>query len=195
VLVLHASWEGNMERIRSTTIVAVMRDGQVAMAGDGQVTQGDVVMKHTARKIHRMYNNRILVGFAGSAADGITLLERLETQLEQNGGHLRKAATSLAKDWRTDKYLRRLEAEVVAASDDLLLVVSGNGDVIQPDEGLIAIGSGGTYALAAAQALLRHTTLNAKDIVEAAMSIASSLCIYTNDHIVVETIPEEPSPA
>ncbi|MGH2345668.1 MAG: ATP-dependent protease subunit HslV, partial [Chloroflexota bacterium] len=159
-----------MERIRSTTIVAVMRDGQVAMAGDGQVTQGDVVVKHTARKIRRMYNNRILVGFAGSAADGITLLERLETQLEQNGGHLRKAAVNLAKDWRTDKYLRRLEAEVVAAAEDVLLVVSGNGDVIQPDEGLIAIGSGGSYAFAAAQALLRHSTLNAKGIVEAAMS-------------------------
>ncbi|HEY8286728.1 MAG TPA: ATP-dependent protease subunit HslV [Chloroflexota bacterium] len=184
-----------MERIRSTTIVAVARDGKVAMAGDGQVTQGEVVMKHTARKIYRMYNNRILVGFAGSAADGITLLERLENQLEQNGGNLRRAATNLAKDWRSDKYLRRLEAEVVAASEDELLVVSGNGDVIQPDRHLIAIGSGGPYALAAARALLDHSALDARAIAEAAMKIASSICIYTNDQIIVETIPGEPSPA
>jgi len=184
-----------MERMRSTTIVAVARDGKVAMAGDGQVTQGDVVMKHTARKIYRMYNNRILVGFAGSAADGITLLERLESQLEQNGGNLRRAAINLAKDWRSDKYLRRLEAEVVAAAEDELLVVSGNGDVVQPDGNLIAIGSGGPYALAAARALLDHSALDARAIAEAAMKIASSICIYTNDQIIVETIPGEPSPA
>ena len=184
-----------MERMRSTTIVAVARDGKVAMAGDGQVTQGDVVMKHTARKIYRMYNNRILVGFAGSAADGITLLERLESQLEQNGGNLRRAAINLAKDWRSDKYLRRLEAEVVAAAEDELLVVSGNGDVVQPDGNLIAIGSGGPYALAAARALLDHSALDALAIAEAAMKIASSICIYTNDQIIVETIPGEPSPA
>ncbi|HVC80639.1 MAG TPA: ATP-dependent protease subunit HslV [Chloroflexota bacterium] len=184
-----------MERVRSTTIVAVARDGKVAMAGDGQVTQGEIVMKHTARKIYRMYNNRILVGFAGSAADGITLLERLESQLEQNGGNLRRAAINLAKDWRSDKYLRRLEAEVVAASEDELLVVSGNGDVVQPDGHLIAIGSGGPYAFAAARALLDHSTLDARAIAEAALKIASSICIYTNNQIIVETIPGEPSPA
>ena len=178
-----------MQDRHGTTIIAVKRDGVVAMAGDGQITQGDVVMKHTARKIRRMYNNRILVGFAGSAADGIALLERLEGQLEQNGGQLRRAAVELAKDWRTDKYLRRLEAEVVAAAEDELLVVSGNGDVIQPDEGLIAIGSGGPYAHAAAQALLRHSSLGAREIAESAMQIAASLCIYTNDRIVVETVP------
>ena len=184
-----------MERIRSTTIVAVARDGKVAMAGDGQVTQGEVVMKHTARKIYRMYNNRILVGFAGSAADGITLLERLESQLEQNGGNLRRAAINLAKDWRSNKYLRRLEAEVVAAAEDELLVVSGNGDVVQPDGHLIAIGSGGPYAFAAARALLDHSALDAPAIAEAALKIASSICIYTNNQIIVETIPGEPSPA
>ncbi len=179
-----------MERIRSTTIVAVVRDGVAAMAGDGPVTQGEVVVKHTARKIRRMYNNRILVGFAGAAADGITLLDRLEAQLEQTGGQLRKAAVELAKDWRTDKFLRRLEAEVVAASTDELLVVSGNGDIIQPDEGLIAIGSGGAYAQAAAQALIRHTALPAPEIARSALEIAASICIYTNDRIVVESLPE-----
>jgi ATP-dependent HslUV protease subunit HslV len=179
-----------MERIRSTTIIAVVRDGVAAMAGDGQVTQGEVVVKHTARKIRRMYNNRILVGFAGAAADGITLLDRLEAQLEQTGGQLRKAAVELAKDWRTDKFLRRLEAEVVAASTDELLVVSGNGDIIQPDEGLIAIGSGGAYAQAAAQALVRHTTLPAPEIARAALEIAAAICIYTNDRIIVESLPE-----
>ena len=179
-----------MAQLRSTTVLAVTRDGVSAMAGDGQVTQGEIVVKHTARKIRRMYNNRILVGFAGSAADGITLLERLEGQLEHNGGHLRRAAVALAKEWRSDKYLRRLEAEVVAASEDELLVVSGNGDVIQPDEGLVAIGSGGPYAQAAAQALLRHTAMGAPEIARAAMDIASAMCIYTNDRIVVETLPE-----
>jgi ATP-dependent HslUV protease subunit HslV len=176
--------------MRSTTIVAVMRDGVTAMSGDGQVTHGDVVMKHTARKIRRMYNDKILVGFAGSAADGLALLERLEGQLEQHGGQLRKAAVELAKDWRTDKYLRRLEAEVVAASADELLVVTGNGDVIQPDEGVIAIGSGGPYAHAAAQALLHHSNLGAAEIARTALEIAASLCIYTNTNIIVEALPE-----
>lgn len=179
-----------MERLRSTTILAVVRDGIAAMAGDGQVTQGEVVMKHTARKIRRMYHNHVLVGFAGSAADGITLLERLEAQLEHSGGQLRKAAVELAKDWRTDKYLRRLEAQVVAATPEELLVVSGDGDVIQPDEGLIAIGSGGPYAHAAAQALVRHTSMDAREIARSALEIAASLCIYTNDRIVVESLPE-----
>lgn len=179
-----------MERMRSTTILAVVRDGTAAMAGDGQVTQGDVVMKHTARKIRRLYHNSVLVGFAGSAADGITLLERLETQLEQTGGNLRRAAVELAKDWRTDKYLRRLEAQVVAATGDELLIVSGDGDVIQPDGGFIAIGSGGPYAQAAAQALMAHTALDAATIARSALEIAASICIYTNDRIVVESLPE-----
>jgi ATP-dependent HslUV protease, peptidase subunit HslV len=178
-----------MTRMRSTTIIAVTRDGCSALAGDGQVTHGEVVMKHTARKIRRVYNNKILVGFAGSAADGIALLDRLEGQLEQHSGQLRKAAVELAKDWRTDKYLRRLEAEVVAATTDELLVVTGTGDVIQPDEGIIAIGSGGPYAHAAAMALLHHTNLSAAEIARTALEIAASLCIYTNNHINLEALP------
>jgi ATP-dependent HslUV protease subunit HslV len=178
-----------MKHIHSTTIIAVIREGVAAMAGDGQVTQGEVVMKHTARKIRRIYNNSVLVGFAGSAADGLALLERLEAQLEQSGGQLRKAAVDLAKDWRTDKYLRRLEAEVVAATADELLVVTGTGDVIQPDQGFLAIGSGGPYAHAAAQALVQYTSMSAVDVARSALQIAASLCIYTNDRIVVESIP------
>ncbi len=178
-----------MTRYRSTTVVAVMRNGVAALAGDGQVTHGEVALKHNARKIHRVYNDKVVVGFAGSAADGITLVERLEGQLVQHGGQLRKAAVELAKDWRTDKYLRRLEAEVVAATAEELLVVTGTGDVIQPDEGVIAIGSGGPYAYAAATALLQHTDLSAPEIARSALLIAASLCIYTNDHIIVETLP------
>jgi ATP-dependent HslUV protease subunit HslV len=179
-----------MERVRSTTILAVLRDGVAAMAGDGQVTQGEIVLKHTARKIQRLYNNKVLVGFAGSAADGMTLLDRLSMQLEQNGGQLRKAAVALARDWRTDKYLRRLEAQVVAATVDELLVVSGDGDVVQPDRMFAAIGSGGPYALAAAQALVDHTALDARSIAKASLEIAASICIYTNTHLVVDAIPE-----
>jgi len=159
------------------------------MAGDGQVTHGEVALKHNARKIYRVYNDKVVVGFAGSAADGMTLVERLEGQLEQHGGQLRKAAVELAKDWRTDKYLRRLEAEVVAATADELLVVTGMGDVIQPDEGVIAIGSGGPYAFAAATALLKHTDLGAPEVARAALAIAAKLCIYTNDHVTLETLP------
>jgi len=151
------------------------------MAGDGQVTHGEVALKHNARKIYRVYNDKVVVGFAGSAADGMTLVERLEGQLEQHGGQ--------AKDWRTDKYLRRLEAEVVAATADELLVVTGMGDVIQPDEGVIAIGSGGPYAFAAATALLKHTDLGAPEVARAALAIAAKLCIYTNDHVTLETLP------
>jgi ATP-dependent HslUV protease subunit HslV len=178
-----------MTRFRSTTIVAVIRDGVAAIAGDGQITHGEVALKHNARKIYRVYNNKVLVGFAGSAADGVTLVERLEGQLEQHSGQLRKAAVELAKDWRTDKYLRRLEAEVVAATADELLVVTGTGDVIQPDEGVIAIGSGGPYAYAAATALLQNTALGAAEIARSALSIAAKLCIYTNDHVTLETLP------
>lgn len=183
-----AASAGYQGRLRSTTILAVTRNGVAAMAGDGQVTHGEVVMKHTARKIHRLYNNKVVVGFAGSTSDGIALLERLDGKLEQHGGQLRKAATELAKEWRTDKYLRRLEAEVVAAASDELLVITGMGDVIQPDEGVIAIGSGGPYAHAAALALLHHTDLSAADIARTALEIASSICIYTNSHIIVEAL-------
>jgi ATP-dependent HslUV protease subunit HslV len=179
-----------MERTRSTTILAVARDGVAAIAGDGQVTQGDVVMKHSARKIRRLYHNMVLVGFAGSTADGVTLLERLDTHLEQASGQLRKAAVELAKDWRADKYLRRLEAQVIAATPDELLVITGDGDVIQPDGGFVAIGSGGPYAHAAAQALMAHTALDARSVARAALEIAASICIYTNDRIVVESLPE-----
>ena len=178
-----------MVRTRSTTILAVLREGVAAIAADGQVTQGEVVLKHTARKVQRLYNNSVLVGFAGSASDGMTLLDRLSMQLEQSGGQLRKAAVALAREWRTDKYLRRLEAQVVAATVEELLVISGDGDVVQPDRNFIAIGSGGPYALAAAHALMDHTTLGARDIARASLEIASSICIYTNDRLVLETIP------
>ena len=178
-----------MKRMRSTAIVAGLRDGVAAVAGDGQVTHGDVVMKHTAKKIRRLYNDQVVVGFAGSAADGLALLERLEGQLEQHAGQLRKAAVELAKDWRTDKFLRRLEAEVVAATASELLVVTGTGDVVAPDGGVIAIGSGGPYAHAAATALLEHTNLGAAEIARIALGIAASLCIYTNDQITLETLP------
>ena len=158
------------------------------MAGDGQVTFGDMVMKHRARKIQRLHHDAVLAGFAGSAADGLTLLGRLEAQLDQANGQLRRAAVDLAKDWRTDRFLRRLEAQLVAASDDALLVISGDGDVIEPDEDVVAIGSGGAYAQAAATALMRHTEMEAKEIAAAAMRIAGEMCIYTNADVVLETL-------
>jgi ATP-dependent HslUV protease subunit HslV len=179
-----------MSTMHGTTILAVLRDDAVAVAGDGQVTQGEIVVKHTARKIQRLYNNSVLVGFAGSAADGMTLLDRLSLQLEQSGGQLRKAAVALARDWRTDKFLRRLEAQVVAATREEVLVISGDGDVVQPDRNFVAIGSGGPYAMAAAQALMDHTAMDARSIARASLEIAASICIYTNTHLVVETLPE-----
>jgi len=185
------SEEAPLSKFRATTILAVRRDDQFAMIGDGQVTRGDVVTKHRARKIRRLHHDTVVAGFAGSAADGITLLDRFEAHLEQSGGRLRRAAVDLAKEWRTDRFLRRLEAELLAMSGDDILMITGEGDVIEPDEGVAAIGSGGVYAQAAATALLRHTELNARDIARAAMSVASEMCIYTNTDVVLETLPNE----
>jgi ATP-dependent HslUV protease, peptidase subunit HslV len=175
-------------RIRSTTIVAVRRNGRIAMAGDGQVTVDKTVMKHTARKVRRIAGGTVIAGFAGSAADGITLLEKFETKLAALGNNLMRAAVELAKDWRQDRALRRLEALLVVGNADHLLVLSGTGDVIEPDEGVAAIGSGGPYAQAAATALLHHTELDAETIAREALKIAATICIYTNDDTTVETV-------
>ena len=180
--------------IRSTTILAVRRDGRTSVAGDGQVSIGATVMKHTARKVRRLHRDQVVVGFAGASADAFTLFERFEQKLEEFRGQLRRAAVELAKDWRTDRALRRLEALLIAADSESLLVVSGTGDVIEPDAGpggdaAIAIGSGGNYALAAARALLAHGDLDARAIAEAAMGIAADICVYTNREIALEEIP------
>lgn len=177
-----------MPETRATTIIAVRRGGTVAMAGDGQVTVGDTIMKRRAVKIRTMNGGRVLAGFAGAVADALALFDRFETQLERSSGNLRKAAVDLAKDWRTDRYLRRFEAQLVLADPTTLLLVSGDGEVIEPDENVVAIGSGGTYALAAAQALLRFTDLSAAEIARAAMDIAASICIYTNHEITLESV-------
>jgi ATP-dependent HslUV protease subunit HslV len=175
-----------VKRIRSTTIVAVRRDGKLAMAGDGQVTFDKTVMKHGARKVRRIANGKVIAGFAGSAADGITLLEKFEGKLNEYKDNIVRAAVELAKDWRQDRALRRLEALLVVGTPQNLFVISGNGDVIEPDEGVAAIGSGGPYAQAAAQALLRHSALDAEQIAREALKIAADICIYTNGEIVVE---------
>jgi ATP-dependent HslUV protease subunit HslV len=172
--------------IRSTTILAVRHKGSVVMAGDGQVTLGQSVMKRSARKVRRLHGGRILAGFAGASADAFTLFDKFEGKLEQHGGNLTRAAVELAKDWRTDRILRRLEALLLAASRDALLIISGSGDIIEPDEPVTAIGSGGSYALAAARALMAHSDLPPRAIAEEAMKIAASICIYTNDQIAVE---------
>ena len=175
-------------KFRGTTILMVRRGDKVAVAGDGQVTLGDMVMKHHAKKVRKLYQGKIIVGFAGSAADALTLFERLEAKLEKHQGNLTRSVVELAKDWRTDKILRRLEALLLAVDAGGALLVSGTGDVIEPDEGVMAIGSGGPYALAAARALLAHTSLSAADICREAMNIAASLCIYTNSEIVIEEL-------
>jgi ATP-dependent HslUV protease subunit HslV len=174
--------------ILATTILAVRRGAQVAMAGDGQVTIGDVVMKHTARKIRRLYHDHILAGFAGSVADAMALFDKFEGHLEKQSGNLKKAAVEMAKEWRTDRYLRRLEATLLVADQQNILVVSGDGEVIEPDDGLAAIGSGGPYAQAAAKALLGYTDLPAVEIARIAMEITASLCIFTNDRITLEQL-------
>lgn len=174
--------------MHATTILAVRRGNDVAMAGDGQVTVGDVVMKHTARKIRQLAAGQALAGFAGSTADALTLFDKFESMLERYQGNLRRAAVELTKEWRTDKFLRRLEAMLLVASRDELLVLTGDGDVIEPDEGVAAIGSGGVYAQAAARALIRNTELTAEQIAREAMAIAASMCIYTNDHILLYTL-------
>ena len=180
--------QANAGRWRSTTVIAVRRDGMVAVAGDGQVTLGDTVMKSGARKVRRLYNDRIIAGFAGSTADAFALFSRFESKLEQYHGQLQRAAVEMSKEWRTDKYLRNLEALLIVADDKTSLVLSGNGDVIEPDDGIVAIGSGGPYALAAARALIRHTDLAARQVAEEALSIAGEICIYTNQNVVVEEL-------
>lgn len=174
--------------IRSTTVIAVRHKGDVAIAGDGQVSFGETVMKHNARKVRRMYNDKIIAGFAGGAADAFALFEKLEAKLQEFHGDLLRSAVELAKDWRTDRILRRLEAMLVVVNNTHSFIISGTGDVIEPDDGILAIGSGGSYALAAARALVKHSDLNAREVAEEAMSIASSICIYTNDNIIIEEL-------
>jgi ATP-dependent HslUV protease subunit HslV len=175
-------------RIHGTTILALRHDGKVVVAGDGQVSLGNTVMKRTARKVRRIYNGKVLAGFAGATADAFTLFDKFEKQLEQHNGNLRRAAVELAKDWRTDRVLRRLEALLIAADHDTLLVLSGSGDIIEPDDNVIAIGSGGNYALAAARVLMKHTSLDARTIAEEAMRQAAAICIFTNDQLVIEEL-------
>jgi len=175
-------------RIRSTTVICVRRDGQVVMAADGQVTLGDHVLKHSAKKVRRLFQDKILAGFAGSTADAFTLFARFESKLEQYAGNLNRAAVELAKDWRTDKMLRNLEALLVVADQNQTFLISGQGDVIDPDESIAAIGSGGPYATAAARALYENTELSARAIAEKAMKIAGEICIYTNDRVTIEEL-------
>ena len=174
--------------IRSTTVLLVQRNGAVAMAGDGQVTLGETVIKGNARKVRRLSNGNILVGFAGATADAFSLLSRFETKLEQFQGQLERAAIELSKDWRTDKYLRHLEALIIVADKNDAFLISGKGDVISSDEGLLSVGSGSMFALAAARALIKHTDLPAREIATESLRIASEICIYTNDDIVVEEL-------
>lgn len=174
---------------RGTTICAVRRNGEIAIAGDGQVTMGEhTIFKTTARKVRRLYNNEVVVGFAGSVADAFTLCEKFEEKLQQCNGNLEKAAVALAQNWRGDQTMRQLESMMIAANKEHLLILSGTGEVIDPDEGIAAIGSGGNYALAAARALLQNTELGAADIAKKALHIAASICVYTNDQIIVETV-------
>ena len=177
-----------MEPFHGTTILSVRRGQSVALGGDGQVTLGSVVVKATARKVRRLYGDRVLAGFAGATADAFTLFERFEAKLDKHQGQLQRAAVELAKDWRSDRVLRRLEAMLAVADSSSSLVISGNGDVLEPEHGIVAIGSGGAYAQAAARALLEHTELAAVDIVRQALTIAGDICIYTNQHHVIETL-------
>ncbi len=174
--------------IRGTTVLVVRRGQKVAMAADGQVTLGQTIIKQGARKVRKLYHQKVVAGFAGGSADALTLLERFEQKLEQHGGSLMKAAVELAKDWRTDRTLRRLEAMLLVADKELSLIISGTGDVVEPDDGLAAIGSGGPYALAAARALVKHTDMDPKAIALEAMEIASQICIYTNRNFIVEEL-------
>ena len=178
-------------RFHGTTILAVRHKGQMVVAGDGQVTLNNMVVKHRARKVRRLYNEKIIAGFAGATADALNLFDRLETKLERYNGNLTRSAVELAKDWRTDKYLRRLEALMIAADADTMFLISGNGDVIEPDENVISIGSGSVAAQAAARALLAFSDLDAETVVKEAMKIAASICVFTNDVITVETLAKE----
>jgi len=178
-----------MEPIHATTVVCVRRDGKVAVAGDGQVTVGNTVMKHGAAKVRRLYHDKIIAGFAGSAADAFALFSRFEAKLEEYRGNLERSVVELAKDWRMDKYLRQLQAFLVVANNEKSFLISGTGDLIQPDDdGILAIGSGGSYALAAARALMKYTSMSADEIATESLRIASEICIYTNDKITVESL-------
>jgi len=177
-----------MELIRGTTILAVRRDNKVAMGGDGQVTMGNTIMKGKARKVRKIFEGKILVGFAGATADAFTLFERFEGKIQEYGGDLTRAAVELAKDWRTDRVLRRLEAMLLVANIKTMLLISGTGDVVEPEEGAIAIGSGGSFAYAAAKAYLDASDLSARDIVQGSLKIAAAICIYTNSEIIIEEI-------
>src|SRR5947208_4268129 len=174
--------------IRATTVLCVRRDGAVAMAGDGQVTVGNTIMKHGAVKVRRLYHDKLLAGFAGSAADAFALFSRFEAKLEEYRGNMERAVVELAKDWRMDKYLRQLQAFLIVANNERAYLISGTGDLIQPDDGILAIGSGGPYALAAARALIKYTEMTAAQIADEALRIASTICIYTNDNITVESL-------
>lgn len=173
---------------KGTTILCVRYNGKVAIAGDGQVTMGNTVLKHNAKKIRRMYNDKIVAGFSGATADAFTLFERFETKIESYRGNIKRAAVELAKDWRTDKILRRLEALLIIADKEHTFIISGTGDVIEPEDGIAAIGSGGPYAQSAARALFENTNLSAKEIAEKSMKIASDICIYTNENITIEEL-------
>ncbi len=177
-----------MTTIKGTTIIAVRHKGKVAIAGDGQVTLGNTILKQKASKIRRLFKDKVLAGFSGATADAFTLFERFEAKLEQHQGNLLRAAVELAKDWRTDRMLRRLEALLIVVDKEHSLIVSGTGDVVEPDDGIVAIGSGGSFALAAARALVNHSDLDAKTVVEESMKIASEICIYTNDNIIIEEL-------
>ncbi|MFZ0888903.1 MAG: ATP-dependent protease subunit HslV [Candidatus Binataceae bacterium] len=176
-------------KVRATTILCVRHDGHVVIAGDGQVSVGQTVIKRGARKVRRLFNDAVLAGFAGSTADALTLFEKFEGKLQEFNGNLRRAAVELAKDWRTDRMLRRLEAMLIVADKELSLLISGSGDIIEPDDGVLAIGSGGNFALAAARALVRHNpAMSARAIAESAMKIASEICVYTNDRLIMEEL-------
>jgi len=178
-------------RPHATTILGVRRGGEIALAGDGQVTMGDMVLKHGARKLRTLYDGQVVAGFAGAVADALTLFSKFESQLQEWNGDLRRASVELTKEWRSDRYLRRLEAQLIVADGESILVLSGEGDVIEPDDGILAIGSGAPYATAAAKALLKHTEYTAEQIVRAAMEITTDICIYTNDHYMVQVVRAE----
>jgi ATP-dependent HslUV protease, peptidase subunit HslV len=178
----------SMPQFHATTVLGVRHDGKVVLASDGQVTLGQTVVKHQARKVRRLYHDRVLAGFAGAAADGFALFNRFEGKLEEHRGNLERAAVELARDWRTDRALRRLEAMILVADTRAMYLLSGTGDLIEPDDGVIGIGSGGPFAVAAARALVQHSSLGARAIVEHAMAIAASICIYTNDRLVIEEL-------
>lgn len=192
VLLANSHSASRPRRIRSTTVLCVRRNGSVVMAADGQVTLGESVIKHSARKIRRLYQDKILAGFAGSTADAFSLFSRFEAKLEQYAGNIGRSAVELAKDWRTDKMLRNLEALLVVSDTKQTFLISGSGDVIEPDEGIAAIGSGGSYALASARALMENTDLSARVIAEKSLRIAGQICIYTNDQITIEELNPEP---